>query len=84
MRPAAFLQVPVSLTRQGRAGPAPTSIKKNPPGFAKTRAAFLIKYYAFLIFFFALAAVSLAASFAAAASSRRRSMAARVAASVSA
>ena len=81
MRPAAFLQAPVSLTWQSRACPAPTY---NRPGFPQTRAALLIKYYAFLIFSFALAAVSLAASFAAAASSRRRRMAARVAASVSA
>ena len=73
MRPAAFLQAPVSLTRQGRACPAPTYIQNSRPGFPQTRAALLIKYYAFLIF-----------SFAAAASSRRRSMAARVAASVSA
>ena len=84
MRPAAFLQVPVSLTRQGRVCPAPTYIQNSRPGFQQTRAALLIKYYAFLIFSFALAAVSLAAFFAAAASSRRRSMAARVAASVSA
>ena len=80
MRPAAFLQAPVSLTWQSRACPAPTYIQNNRPGFPQTRAALLIKYYAFLIFSFALAAVSLAA----AASSRRRRMAARVAASVSA
>ena len=73
MRPAAFLQAPVSLTRQGRACPAPAYIQNSRPGFPQTRAALLIKYYALLIF-----------SFAAAASSRRRSMAARVAASVSA
>lgn len=84
MRPAAFLQAPVSLARQGRVCPAPAYIQNSRPGFPQTRAALLIKYYAFLIFSFALAAVSLAASFAAAASSRRRRMAARVAASVSA
>lgn len=84
MRPAAFPQAPVSLTWQSRACPAPIYIQQSRPGFPQIRAALLIKYYAFLIFFFALAAVSLAASFAAAASSRRRSMAARVAASVSA
>lgn len=62
------------LALHGRAGmPGPYYIQNSRPGFPQTRAALLIKYYAFLIF-----------SFAAAASSRRRSMAVRVAASVSA
>ena len=72
------------LALHGRAGMPGPYIQNSRPGFPQTRAALLIKYYAFLIFSFALAAVSLAAFFAAAASSRRRSMAARVAASVSA
>ena len=45
MRPAAFLQAPVSLTRQGRACPAPTYIQNSRPGSPQTRAALLIKYY---------------------------------------
>ena len=69
--------------------PGPYMHTKQPPGFSTNPGGFVDKIlcgvaYAFLIFSFALAAVSLAASFAAAASSRRRSMAARVAASVSA
>ena len=89
MRPAAFLQAPVSLIRQGRVCPAPCIHTKQPPGFSTNPGGFVDKIlcgvaYAFLIFSFALAAVSRAASFAAAASSRRRSMAVRVAASVSA
>ena len=49
MRPAAFLQAPVSLTRQGRVCPAPAYIQNSRPGFPQTRAALLIKYaYAFV------------------------------------